>query len=122
MSTIRRVTSDQLGAIARADWERVDATTDEEIAEQIASDPDTAPAISDFSGWRIVPNPSARDVRCIRTDLGLSQSVFAERFGLNVRTVQEWEQGRSVPDQPARVLLWVIKTAPETVERALRVP
>jgi len=105
---------------AGVDLERLRNTTDEEIAEQIASDRDTAPDMGDLSGWRIVHNASAQDVRRIRTDLGLSQIVFAERFGLSVRTVEEWEQGRSVPDQSARVLLRVINAAPETVERVLR--
>ena len=40
-------------------------------------------------------------------------------FGLDVRAVQEWEQGRRVPDRAARVLLTVIDREPEAVVRAL---
>ena len=36
-----------------------------------------------------------------------------------VRAVQEWEQGRRVPDRAARVLLTVIDRDPEAVVRAL---
>ena len=32
-----------------------------------------------------------------RLSTGLSQSKFAEYFGLPVRSVQEWEQGRKNP-------------------------
>ena len=45
---------------------------------------------------------------------------LADRFGLSSRTVQEWEQGRAVPDRPARVLLKVIEHSPNAVTRALR--
>ncbi|MBM3514124.1 MAG: helix-turn-helix domain-containing protein [Alphaproteobacteria bacterium] len=59
------------------------------------------------------------DVRAIRTRLRLSQSAFAEKFGLNVRTLQDWEQGRKVPEQTARVLLRVISRTPDAVEQAV---
>lgn len=65
--------------------------------------------------WVDVP-----DVRRIRRKQKLSQSEFALRYGLNVRTVQQWEQGRAVPDQPARVLLNVIASEPKAVERVVR--
>lgn len=59
------------------------------------------------------------DVQAIRCKLGLSQSEFAARFGFSVRTVQEWEQGRAVPDRAARILLRVIDESPEAVQRAV---
>lgn len=33
----------------------------------------------------------------IRKKTGWSQSKFAEHFGIPVRTLQQWEQGKSVP-------------------------
>jgi DNA-binding transcriptional regulator YiaG len=39
---------------------------------------------------------------------------------LNPRTVQEWEQGRAVPEGPARVLLHVIESESAAVARAVR--
>lgn len=60
------------------------------------------------------------DVRAIRAGLKLTQPAFAARFGLPVGTVRDWEQGRAVPDQAARVLLRVIEREPAMVERALR--
>jgi len=62
----------------------------------------------------------AVDVRAVRRRLGLSQSVFAAKFGFQPATLKNWEQGRTRPDGPARVLLAVIARHPEAVEDALR--
>lgn len=61
----------------------------------------------------------APDVRAIRGRLKLTQPAFARRFGLPVGTVRDWEQGRAVPDQAARVLLRIIEREPEAVQRAV---
>jgi len=60
------------------------------------------------------------DVRATRKRLGLSQSAFAAKFGFHPATLRNWEQGRTRPDSPARVLLAVIERHPEAVEDALR--
>lgn len=36
-------------------------------------------------------------VRQIRDATGLSQSKFAAKFGIPVRTIQKWERGESQP-------------------------
>lgn len=59
------------------------------------------------------------DVRAIRTRLGLSRPKFAERFGLDTRTVQDWEQGRRRPDKAAQSYLKVIACNPDVVAGAL---
>jgi putative transcriptional regulator len=61
------------------------------------------------------------DVRATRKGLGLSQAEFAARFGFHPATLRNWEQGRTRPDGPARVLLAVIARHPEAVEDALRI-
>jgi len=60
------------------------------------------------------------NVREVRTKMGLSQAQFATRFGLPPATLRNWEQGRSRPDAPTRVLLAVIAKHPEAVEDVLR--
>ena len=60
------------------------------------------------------------DVRAVRRRLGLSQSEFAAKFGFQPATLKNWEQGRTRPDGPARVLLTVIARHPEAIEDALR--
>lgn len=59
------------------------------------------------------------DVKAIRRKTKKSQGEFASAYHLPVRTVQEWEQNRRVPDAPARTLLALIDAAPEAVEKML---
>ena len=61
------------------------------------------------------------DVRATRQRLGLSQAAFAAKFGFQPSTLRNWEQGRTRPDGPARILLAVIARHPEAVEDALRI-
>ena len=61
-----------------------------------------------------------RNVRALRTHLGLTRKAFAERYGLDPRTVEGWEQERFGMDRSARVLLLVIAHEPDAVVRALR--
>ena len=49
----------------------------------------------------------------IRTRLKLSQHDFAAMIGVSIRTVQEWEQGRSHPSGPASALLRIADQEPE---------
>ncbi len=68
---------------------------------------------------RIVDDPSAERILALRKRMKLSRREFADRFGLDARAVQDWEQGRRLPDRAARVLLTVIERDPKAVERAL---
>ena len=68
---------------------------------------------------RIIDDPAAEHVLAIRKRMKLSRQKFADRFGLDARAVQEWEQGRRVPDRAARILLTVIDRDPEAVVRVL---
>jgi len=59
------------------------------------------------------------DVRSIRRSLGMSRPRFAAVFGLEARSVQEWEQGRRRPDKATRSFLKVIARNPSAVADAL---
>ena len=59
------------------------------------------------------------NVRKIRLQLGLSQSQFALAFHISVNTLQNWEQGRCVPEGPAQVLLRIADTNPKAVLEAI---
>jgi putative transcriptional regulator len=63
----------------------------------------------------------AADVAAIRDRLHKSQSEFARMIGVSVATLQNWEQGRRVPQGPALALLRVAAANPRAVERALAV-
>lgn len=59
------------------------------------------------------------DVRAIRKGQGLTREQFAERYGLQVRAIQEWEQGRRKPERAVRAYMLVIKNQPAAVRKAL---
>ncbi|BDA83843.1 hypothetical protein Sa4125_13850 [Aureimonas sp. SA4125] len=63
--------------------------------------------------------PARIDVRAVRERRQLSQEAFSLRFGLDVSTVENWEQGRSEPDAAATTLLWTIFRHPEAVEASI---
>jgi len=60
------------------------------------------------------------DVKAIRLKLGASQSEFALMIGVSLATLQNWEQGRRMPEGPARALLKVAADNPKAVADALR--
>ena len=103
----------------RGDTKRVRSATDKDIARWIAEDPDTAPELPRGAKLRLIHNPPLPDVKSIRKKLGLTQAEFARRFGLSRRTIEQWEQGRAVPDRPARILLAVIDRDPQAVEQVV---
>jgi putative transcriptional regulator len=106
---VRRAGSER-PLVPEVDWSRVDATTEEEVAAQIAED--EAEARRDAAAW----------ARRVRRKVGLSQVAFAKRIGVPVETVRNWEQGKRTPQGPARALLRIIDRAPETALHALDRP
>jgi len=63
--------------------------------------------------------PRAANVAKIRQNLDLTQDEFAAFMGVNVRTLQNWEQKRREPQGPARSLLRIAEKAPEAILKAL---
>jgi putative transcriptional regulator len=59
------------------------------------------------------------DVRAIREAAKISQSQFAKLIGVNLRTLQNWEQRRTRPSGPARVLLKIVASDPKSAIEAL---
>ena len=95
-------------ALAATDWHKIDAMTDEDLARQIAANPDAAPDMA-----------PAIDVRAIRRAAGMTQAQFSKTYEFSIRTVQEWERGAKKPSGPARTLLRAIKADPEGLRKAL---
>ena len=54
-------------------------------------------------------------VQRLRQSLKLSQSQFAERFGLDCSTLKNWEQDRSEPEKAVRTFLELISLDPENI-------
>ena len=59
------------------------------------------------------------DVRAIREAAKISQSHFAKLIGVNLRTLQNWEQRRTRPTGPARALLKIVASDPKSAVEAL---
>jgi putative transcriptional regulator len=64
--------------------------------------------------------PDAVNVRSIRAKTHQTQESFARTYGFSVAAVRDWEQGRRQPERAARILLAMIASEPDTVERVLR--
>ena len=57
-------------------------------------------------------------VKRLREKLGLSQSAFADRYGIPASCIKDWEQGRTSPDKTARAYLIAIDRLPEEIAAA----
>lgn len=116
MATVK-VTNEMVeAAIRNTDWQAIDAMTDEDIARQVAANPDAAPILSDLELDRAA---YGSHVRCVRKSMGLTQAAFAERFGFPTTSLRDWEQGRREPDAATKAYLTVIEREPDAVIRAL---
>ncbi len=106
---------------ARVDRKALAATAEADIARHAAED-GTADAAATFETARAerrVVTVMPLDVAAIRAKTGLSQDRFARAFQISPHTLRNWEQGRRVPDGPARALLLAIDRDPEALMRAL---
>ena len=100
---------------SRTDWDRLNQMSDEEIERAALDDPDAQP----LSDEKLARGFRPKALTALRKRLGLSQAEFARQFMLNLRTLQNWEQGRRRPEGAARAFLRVIEREPEAVQRAL---
>ena len=95
--------------------------SDRQIAAAVGTDPDQAPVRTEAELERVLRDEAARDVHGVlrlRRRLRLGQIEFANRYRLALGTLRNWEQGRSEPDQSAKVLLAAIAADPDGVARA----
>jgi len=56
-------------------------------------------------------------IRTTRERLHMSRSAFAHRLGVNPRTLERWEQGRSKPNDQAAALILLVRKYPDTLAR-----
>lgn len=61
-----------------------------------------------------------RRIRKLRSRLGLSQPEFADRYGIPVANIRQYEIGRTMPPPAVRSYLAVIEAEPEVVARAVK--
>ena len=67
--------------------------------------------------FRPVPTVTPRELVRVREKLNLSRALFATYLRTNVRTLENWEQGRVKPNTQAALLIHLVKRYPDTVER-----
>jgi putative transcriptional regulator len=100
---------------SRTDWERLNRMSDDEIERAALNDPDAQP----LSDEKLARGFRPKTLTALRKRLGLSQAEFARQFALNLRPLQDWEQGRREPEDIARIYLRVIERNPDAVKAAL---
>jgi putative transcriptional regulator len=55
------------------------------------------------------------EIKSIRERFKMSRSIFARYLHTSNRTLENWEQGRSRPNEQAITLLYLVKKHPETL-------
>jgi putative transcriptional regulator len=66
---------------------------------------------------RPAPAVTPRQLLKLRTELNLSRALFAVYLRTNVRTLENWEQGRARPNAQAALLIHLVQRYPDTVQR-----
>lgn len=67
--------------------------------------------------FKPAPEVTPRELVRVRKNLRLSRALFAIYLRTNVRTLENWEQGRAKPNAQAALLINLVKRFPDTVER-----
>lgn len=66
------------------------------------------------------PRVTGSEVKRLRERMNLSLVLFAHTLRTNVRTLENWEQGRAKPNAQAALLIKLVSRYPDTVERLSR--
>ncbi len=67
--------------------------------------------------FKPAPEVTPRELMAVRRRLKLSRALFAACLRTNVRTLENWEQGRARPNAQAALLINLVKRYPDTVQR-----
>ncbi len=67
--------------------------------------------------YRPAPAVTPRELIRLRKSLKISRSLFAVYLRTNVRTLENWEQGRARPHAQAALLIHLVNRYPDTVQR-----
>jgi len=67
--------------------------------------------------WKPAPEVTPRQLVELRETLNLSRALFAVYLRTNVRTLENWEQGRAKPNAQAALLIRLVQEYPDTAQR-----
>lgn len=70
-----------------------------------------------FIEFKPAPTVTPKELIRVRRSLNLSRALFATYLRTNVRTLENWEQGRAKPNAQAALLINLVKRYPDTVQR-----
>ena len=70
-----------------------------------------------FVEYRPPPTVTPKELIRVRKELKISRALFAVYLRTNVRTLENWEQGRAKPNAQAALLINLVKRYPDTVQR-----
>lgn len=63
------------------------------------------------------PKIAPHELTRVREAMKLSRGLFASYLRTNVRTLENWEQGRAKPNAQAALLIRMVQKFPDTVRR-----
>ena len=67
--------------------------------------------------FKPAPRVTPKELIRVRQSLNMSRALFAVYLRINVRTLENWEQGRAKPNAQAALLINLVKVFPDTVQR-----
>lgn len=67
--------------------------------------------------FKPAPTVTPKELMRVRESLNMSRALFAVYLRTNVRTLENWEQGRAKPNAQAALLINLVKLYPDTVQR-----
>ena len=67
--------------------------------------------------FRPAPEITPLELLRVRQHLKISRALFAVYLRTNVRTLENWEQGRAKPNAQAALLINLVRRYPDTVAR-----
>src|ERR1700730_10464990 len=67
--------------------------------------------------YKPAPTVTPQELIRVRKDLKISRALFAVYLRTNVRTLENWEQGRAKPNAQAALLIRMVQRFPDTVHR-----
>lgn len=67
-----------------------------------------------------LPEVTPELIRDTREGMRMSRGVFAQYLHVSIRTLENWEQGRSRPNEQAATLILLVRNFPDTLSRLQR--
>jgi putative transcriptional regulator len=60
-----------------------------------------------------LPVYKGKEIKQVREKIDVTQKIFAEVFGVSLKTVEAWEGNRNVPEGPAQRIIYALDKNPK---------